>query len=57
MTKEQLLTIAERNVKKAEKAFEQNYNRTGITGLERINIVNNLEYAKFVYNMLNKLEV
>jgi hypothetical protein len=52
MTKETLLIIAERNLKKAEKAYEHNYNRTGVNGLERINLVNNLEYAKIVYDML-----
>lgn len=52
MTKETLLIIAERNLKKAEKAFEHNYNKKGVTGLERLNIVENLEYAKIVYDML-----
>lgn len=54
MTKETLLTIAERNVKKAEKAYEHNYNRQGVTGLERINLIHNVEYAKIVYEMLKK---
>lgn len=54
MNKEELLTIAERNLKKAEKAFEHTYNRKGITGLERINLVKNVEYAKIVYDMLKE---
>lgn len=52
MTKEKLLMIAERNLKKAQIAFEHNYNRTGITEQEKENLTNNVEYNRIVYNLI-----
>lgn len=56
MTKEKALKIAERNLKKAEMTYKHNYNRQGVTEQEKENIVNNLEYAKFVLDMIEKLK-
>lgn len=52
MTKAQLMTIAERNVKKAEKALEHNMNRSGITEQEKENLMNNVEYTKIVRELI-----
>ena len=52
MTKAQLMTIAERNLKKAEKALELNMNRSGITEQEKENLVNNVEYTKIVRELI-----
>jgi hypothetical protein len=52
MTKAQLITIAGRNVKKAEKALEHNINRVGITEQEKENLTNNVEYNKIVYDLI-----
>ena len=52
MTKVQLMAIAERNIKKAEKAMEYNINRTGITEQEKENLKNKIEYSKIVYELI-----
>lgn len=52
MTKAQLMVIAERNVRKAEKAMEYNMNRSGITEQERENLMNNVEYTKIVRELI-----
>ena len=52
MNTEKLVQIAERNLTKAEKALDNNYNRNGITELERENLLNNVEYAKIVYDLV-----
>ena len=52
MTKAQLMTIAERNVKKAEKALKLNINRSGITEQEKENLMNNVEYTKIVRELI-----
>lgn len=53
MTNEQLISIAERNLKKARIAFEHNYNRSGVTEHERRNLSDNLEYANIVLSTLS----
>jgi hypothetical protein len=53
MTKAQLITIAERNVKKAERAYGYNINRVGITEQEKENLTNNVEYSKIVRDLIH----
>lgn len=52
MNKEKMLQIAERNLNKANRALENNYNRQGITDVERENLANNVEYAQAVYDLI-----
>lgn len=52
MSKEKMIQIAERNLKKAKMAFSNNCNRNGITEQEVENLTNNVEYAEFVYNLI-----
>ena len=52
MTKEKMMQIAERNLSKATKALEKNYDRKGITEQERENLANNVEYAQTVYDLI-----
>lgn len=52
MNKEKMMQIAERNLNKARKALDNNYNRAGITQSERENLSNNVEYAQTVYNLI-----
>lgn len=52
MDKEMMLKIAERNLKKAHAALEKNYNRNGISAQERKNLLDNVEYAQAVYNLI-----
>ena len=54
MNKEQMLQIAERNLKKAKKALDNNCNRQGITELEIENLNNSIEYANTVYDLIVK---
>ena len=54
MTKERALTIATRNVKKAEIAYNFNYNRSGVTEQERQALSDHLEYAQMVYELLKR---
>ena len=52
MTKEQMLKIAEKNLKKARISLHHNCNRSGITEQEKENLANNVEYAEIVYNLI-----
>ena len=54
MTKEKLLYIAERNVRKSEKSLEQGQRRTGITAEELENLMNNREYTLYVLELIRK---
>lgn len=49
---EKIIQIAERNLSKAKKALDCNYNRQGITETERENLTNNVEYAEIVYELI-----
>ena len=53
MQKEQMLKIAERNLRKAKFSYQNNYNRPGVTEQERENLSNNVEYAQTVYDLIN----
>ena len=53
MTSEKLLSIAKRNLKKAEIAHKHNYDRQGITENERENLSDNVEHAKIVLDLIN----
>ena len=55
MSKDKMMQMAERNLSKAKKAFDNNYNRQGVTESERENLLNNVEYAQTVYNLLEDL--
>lgn len=57
MNKETIMKIAERNLKKAQIALDHNYNRNGITEVERENLSNNVEYAQIVYDLLEDLRM
>lgn len=52
MKVEKLIQIAERNLSKAKKAWDCNYNRQGITEIERENLSNNVEYAEIVCELI-----
>lgn len=52
MTKEKLIHIAERNLNKAKKSMEHNYNRQGITENEQANLSDNVEFAEIVYELI-----
>lgn len=56
MTKEKLIMITERNLKKAKIAYEHNYNRSGITEQEVENLRNNIEYNQTILNLIAKRE-
>lgn len=52
MTKEKMLSIAKRNVEKAEKSLLFNRNRKGVTEVEIQHLSDKVEYAKAVYNLI-----
>lgn len=52
MNKQDMIEIAERNLRKAEKSLLNNYNRKGVTEFEREKLSNNVEYAKAVYGLI-----
>lgn len=52
MKAEKIIQIAERNLNKAKRALDCNYNRQGITEIERENLSNNVEYAEIVYELI-----
>lgn len=52
MTKEKLIQMAERNLIKAKKSMEFNYNRQGVTDAERENLSNNVEFAEIVCGLI-----
>ena len=54
MTKEKLLQIAERNLKKAKIALLANSNRKGITDEEKNNLVNNVDFAQTVCDLIER---
>ena len=53
MTKEKIVQIAERNLKKARRAFEANCNRQGITEDEINNLSDNVKFAEVVYDLIS----
>ena len=52
MTKERLVQIAERNLKKAQRALLVNRERQGITEEEINNLSDNVKYAQVVYDLI-----
>lgn len=52
MTKEKMIQIAERNLRKSEKALENNRVRKGITELEIENLMSSVEYNKIVLDLI-----
>jgi hypothetical protein len=52
MSKEKMIEIAERNLKKAKMALLNNSKRKGITEQEIDNLHNNVEYAQTVYDLI-----
>lgn len=52
MDKKDMLLIAERNMKKAQRALERNKDRSGITGEELKSLMNNALYTQFVYDLI-----
>lgn len=52
MTNENMLKIAERNLRKAQIALLNNSERKGITEQEIENLTNNVEYTQFVYDLI-----
>ena len=53
MYKEQMLKIAERNLRKAKKALENNRKRSGMTEDELENLLSNVKYAQVVYHLID----
>ena len=54
MTKEKMMQMAERNLSRAKRSVDYNYNRPGITEIERENLLNNAEFAKIVCELIKK---
>lgn len=54
MTNEELLEIAERNLKKAQNAYDIGICRKGVTEEEITNLRNKLEYAVVVHYMIKE---
>ena len=54
ITKETMLQMAKRNINKAQIAMTNNYDRKGITELERENLISNVEYTQMVYDLIEK---
>lgn len=54
ITKETMLQIAERNMRKAQMVLNNNYDRKGITESERENLARNVEYTQIVYDLIVK---
>ena len=52
ITKETMLYIAERNMRKAQISLNHNCERKGVTEQEIENLNNNAEYTKFVYDLI-----
>lgn len=52
MSRDELLAIAERNKKKAQRAWENNKNRPGITAFELANLQKNVLYTETVYGLI-----
>ena len=50
--KTKMLQIAERNLRKAQRAMRNNCNRTGITETEKENLAYSVEYAQMVYDLI-----
>ncbi len=55
MTKENMMIIAERNLRKSKLAHKNNINRPGVTEQEIKNLERNLEYNQIVYDMISNL--
>lgn len=54
MNKKDMLLIAERNMKKAQRALERNKDRAGITEEELKNLLNNVQYTSEVYRLIDR---
>lgn len=54
MSKDKMIQIAERNLKRAEMALFLNEKRSGITKTELQNLLDNVEYAKAVLDLITK---
>lgn len=52
MTKEKMLNIAEKNLKRAKIALQQNFNRPGITEKEREVLNEKVKYAQIVCELV-----
>ena len=52
MTKDKLVSMAERNLKKAKDALKFNYDRPGSTEQERKTLKDKVEYNQIVYDMI-----
>lgn len=52
MNREKMIEIAERNLKKAQRALSKNLDRKGVTDTEIENLTSNAEYAQIVYNLI-----
>lgn len=53
MKKDRMMEIAERNLRKAERAIANNINRPGITEQERNNLLDHYEYARAVRELIS----
>ena len=47
-----MIQIAERNLSKARRAYDNNVHRSGITEVEKENLSNNIEYAQKVLQLI-----
>ena len=54
MTTEAMLQIAERNMRKAQIALNNNRERKGVTEQEIENLTNNVEYTQIVYDLITE---
>lgn len=55
MTKVELLQIAEKNQIKAQKTYDNNINRKGISAEEAENLKKNVEYTTIVYQLIKEM--
>lgn len=50
---EKMMYKAQRDVHKAQKAYDLNYNRSGVTEQERENLADNVAYAHLVLELVS----
>lgn len=54
MSKDKMIQIAERNLRKAEMALFNGQKRKGVTEIEIQNLLDKVEYAKAVLDLITK---
>ena len=52
MLKKEMLSLAEKELKRADYAYKHNYKRPGITTEERINLLNKIYYRRVILHLI-----